>query len=80
MMKKLFTQKVHSDMNGEEMSALQIKKILKSLIEQEDKKKPYSDSKLVEELKKRGIILSRRAIAKYREEMNIKGSFDRKEI
>ena len=79
-MKKLFTQKVHSDMNGEEMSALQIKKILKSLIEQEDKKKPYSDSKLVEELKKRGIILSRRAIAKYREEMNIKGSFDRKEI
>ena len=62
------------------MSALQIKKILKSLIEQEDKKKPYSDSKLVEELKKRGIILSRRAIAKYREEMNIKGSFERKEI
>ena len=44
MMKKLFTQKVHSDMNGEEMSALQIKKILKSLIEQEDKKKPYSDA------------------------------------
>lgn len=80
LMKNLFTQKVHSDMSGEEMSALHIKKILKNMIEQEDKKKPYSDSKLVEELKKKDITLSRRAVAKYREEMNIKGSFDRREI
>lgn len=80
LMKNLFSQKITSDESGEGMSAMQIKKILKNLIDQEDKKKPYSDSKLADELKKKNITLSRRAVAKYREEMNIKGSFDRKEV
>ena len=80
LMKKLFTQKIHSDVSGEELSALQVQKILKKLIDEENKRKPYSDSKLVEKLKEQKITLSRRAVAKYREEMNIQGSFDRKEL
>ena len=80
LMKKLFTQKIHSDISGEELSALQVQKILKKLIDEENKRKPYSDSKLVEKLKEQKITLSRRAVAKYREEMNIQGSFDRKEL
>ena len=53
---------------------------MKKLIDEENKRKPYSDSKLVEKLKEQKITLSRRAVAKYREEMNIQGSFDRKEL
>ena len=44
----------------------------------ENRKKPYSDQKIKEMLEKEGISISRRAVAKYREEMGIKASFDRK--
>ena len=57
---------------------MQIKELMKELIRSEDKKKPYSDQKLVTLLKERGIEISRRAVAKYREELGIRGSFDRK--
>ena len=49
------------------------------MIEQENKKKPYSDQVLANLLKEQGIQVSRRAVAKYREEMGIRGSFDRKD-
>ena len=51
---------------------------MKELIRNEDKNKPYSDQKLSSLLKERGIEISRRAVAKYREEIGIRGSFDRK--
>ena len=60
-------------------TAAQMKKILKAVIDGEDKGHPYSDSRLSKELKEQGILLSRRGVAKYREELGIKGSFERKE-
>ena len=64
---------------NEDTSANEVHLRLRSLIDQEDKKKPYSDQALGNLLKEEGIQVSRRAVAKYREEMGIRGSFDRKD-
>ncbi len=76
LLKSLFCQGVSKD--EEQISAKEIKEKLKQLIKEENKKKPYSDQKLKELLEVQKITISRRAVAKYREEMGIKGSFDRK--
>ena len=55
-----------------------IKEAIRMLIESEDKRKPYSDQKLEELLKERKILISRRAIAKYREELGIPSTRGRK--
>ncbi len=47
------------------------KEQLRRLIEQEDKRSPASDQKLVQLLKGKGIEISRRTVAKYREELGI---------
>lgn len=79
-MRKLFTAKIGGN-NGTEVSATQIKLRLKQLIQQEDRKKPLSDQKLADHFKKEnGITISRRTIAKYREELNILSSSKRKTI
>ena len=52
--------------------------MIRELIDGEDKKKPYSDQAIMKLLKERQIDISRRAVAKYREELGIRGSFDRK--
>ena len=61
------------------VTAGQIKKVLKELIDGENKAKPYSDQKLVTLLCEKEIKISRRTVAKYREEMGIKGTFERKQ-
>src|SRR5690606_36325936 len=60
------------------ISSVSIKKILKEIIEGEDPKKPYSDNKLSEIIGQRGIKISRRTVAKYRDELNIPPSNIRK--
>lgn len=60
------------------VSAGQVKEAIRAAIEAEDKKKPLSDDKLIKVLAKDGMGLSRRTIAKYREEMGIPNSFSRK--
>ncbi len=55
-----------------------IKEKIRQIIESEDKNKPLSDSKISEILKKEGIKIARRTVAKYREEMGIPGAFERK--
>lgn len=77
LMKNLFAAGMNNDSS---MSVLHIKKMIKELIDSEDKNKPYSDQVLMNLLKNQGISLSRRAVAKYREEMGILGSFQRKQI
>ena len=77
-MKELFPQGVGGDQGSDNMTAGQIKKLIRELIDGEDKGNPYSDNKLSQELKKRGVVLSRRGVAKYREEMGIQGSFERR--
>lgn len=56
---------------GEEISTLKIKEQLKEIIENENPNKPYSDDKLAEILKKKGIPIARRTVAKYREQLGI---------
>ena len=62
------------------VSSINIKNDLKDIIEQENKKKPLSDQKICDILNIRGINISRRTVAKYREELNLPGSSVRKEI
>ncbi len=77
LMKKLFAGAVTCE-KGEELSAEHIKERIKALVDGEDKRKPYSDARLVELLVTEGVHISRRAVAKYRDELWIKSSFDRK--
>lgn len=55
-----------------------IKRALCLLIEEEDKSRPHSDSYLITRLETLGIVVSRRTIAKYREELGIPSSSGRK--
>lgn len=57
-----------------DISSTSIKITLKEIIDNEDPKKPYSDQKLSDLLEEKGISISRRTIAKYRDEMNIPSS------
>lgn len=56
-----------------------IKKRIRELIASEDTARPYSDQTLVKKLEQEGIPVSRRTVAKYREELHIAGSFSRKQ-
>ncbi len=66
--------------SGDEVSNKEVKKILKEIIDNEDKSKPYSDEKLEKLIRERGYDVARRTIAKYREQMNIPVARLRKEL
>jgi RNA polymerase sigma-54 factor len=79
LMKYFFHSGIDSDY-GEDISSIAVKKKIKSYIEQEDPKKPLSDSKIMKILNDEGINIARRTVAKYRDELNIPSSTDRKQI
>ena len=71
----------HSGINsayGESVSSVTIKQRIRKIIENEDPRKPLSDSKIVSILQREGLDLARRTIAKYREELKISTSNQRK--
>lgn len=68
------------DDSGEMISNLNVKDKIKALTDKENKKKPLSDQKICDLLNKEGINISRRTVAKYREELQIPSSSSRKEI
>ena len=70
LIKEFFSEAMTND-QGEEVSTLEIKKILKDVIDEEDKHKPLPDDQLAEILKERGYPIARRTIAKYRELLDI---------
>jgi len=70
LIKELFSEAMMND-QGEEVSTLEIKKILKNILEEEDKHKPLPDDQLAEMLKDKGYPIARRTIAKYREQLDI---------
>ncbi len=77
--KDLFTNKVILSSNKDEtISTNIVKKEIKELIDKEDKKNPLSDQEICNILNKKGMNISRRTVAKYREDMNIKSSSKRK--
>jgi RNA polymerase sigma-54 factor len=57
--------------DGEDVSARTAKDIIKTLIDEEDKKEPLSDQRIAELLHVRGLKIARRTVAKYREQLNI---------
>ncbi|MGM8366046.1 RNA polymerase factor sigma-54 [Virgibacillus sp. W0181] len=76
----LFSTKLNAD-SGSEASQTKVKLLLEELIKQEDKYKPLSDQKISDHFKEeKDITVSRRTVAKYREELNIPSSSRRKEL
>lgn len=63
---------------GEGISSNSIKEFIREIVDREDPKAPYSDQDMSELLKEKGINISRRTVAKYRDEMNILSSSKRK--
>ncbi|MBU2525874.1 MAG: RNA polymerase factor sigma-54 [Bacteroidetes bacterium] len=70
LIKELFSESMKND-QGEDVSTLEIKKILETVIEKEDKKKPMTDDKLTKILLEKGYPIARRTVAKYREQLDI---------
>ncbi len=64
--------------DGKSLSNQAVKSIIKNLIKNEPSQSPLSDSKIVGELKTRGIVIARRTVNKYREQLNIPASTRRK--
>ena len=69
LLKTFFSESL-TNAEGEEVSTLEIKKILRTLIEEEDKKKPLADNALSKGLLEKGYKVARRTVTKYREQMN----------
>jgi RNA polymerase sigma-54 factor len=70
LLKEFFSEGMLND-QGEEVSTIEIKKILREVIEDEDKRKPLPDEELMEILREKGYPIARRTVAKYREMLDI---------
>ena len=77
---KDFFSEAMKNTEGEDVSTIEIKKILQNVIEEEDKRKPLPDDKLAEILKDKGYPIARRTVAKYREQLDIPVARLRKKI
>ena len=75
---KYFFSSGITDGSGEGVSSNSIKAMIKEIIDGEDTAKPYSDQDIVGLLSEKGIEISRRTVAKYREGMNILSSSKRR--
>ena len=78
-LKSFFTEGIVTS-SGEEISTMQIKQLLKGLLDEEDKRRPYTDDKLKELLNEHGYPVARRTVAKYREQFHVPVARLRKQI
>jgi RNA polymerase sigma-54 factor len=78
-LRRFFTEGMMNE-DGEEISTRIIKLQIKKLIEEEDSHNPITDDQVVKILIKDGIKLSRRTVAKYRDQMSIPGSRERRAV
>jgi len=78
-LRRFFTEGMMNE-DGEEISTRIIKLQIKKLIEDEDSHNPITDDQVVKILAKDGIKLSRRTVAKYRDQMHIPGSRERRAV
>ena len=74
----LFSSALQSGMGS--VSSTSVKDIIKKIVIEEDSQKPLSDQNIGEMLKKNGIIIARRTVAKYREEMGIPSQTHRRKF
>lgn len=79
LIKEFFSESMTND-QGEEVSTREIKKILETVIEDENKRKPLTDEKLASILLEKGYPIARRTVAKYREQLDIPVARLRKRI
>ena len=79
LIKEFFSESMKND-QGEDVSTREIKKILETVINGEDKRKPLTDDKLSLILKEKGYPIARRTVAKYREQLDLPVARLRKEI
>ncbi|NNF19838.1 MAG: RNA polymerase factor sigma-54 [Flavobacteriaceae bacterium] len=79
LIKEYFSESMKNE-QGEDVSTKEIKKILETVIGEEDKKKPLTDDKLAKILKEKGYPIARRTVAKYREQSGLPVARLRKEI
>jgi len=79
LIKDFFSEAMKNE-QGEEVSTREIKKILETVVKDENKKKPLTDDKLAKMLKEKGYPIARRTVAKYREQLGIPVARLRKEI
>ncbi|NER18059.1 RNA polymerase factor sigma-54 [Spongiivirga citrea] len=79
LIKEFFSESMKNT-EGEDVSTREIKKILETVISEEDKKKPLTDEKLATILKEKGYPIARRTVAKYREQLDLPVARLRKKI
>ncbi|MEM9647552.1 MAG: RNA polymerase factor sigma-54 [Bacteroidota bacterium] len=79
LIKEYFSESMKNE-QGEDVSTKEIKKILETVIGEEEKKKPLTDDRLAKILKERGYPIARRTVAKYREQLGIPVARLRKQI
>ncbi|NLN30562.1 MAG: RNA polymerase factor sigma-54 [Bacteroidales bacterium] len=78
-LKFFFSEGLQTDSGGE-VSTREIKRILQDCIENENKRRPFTDERLTEILQEKGYQIARRTVAKYREQLNIPVARLRREI
>lgn len=79
LLKDLFSDSLTNE-DGEEVSTKEIKTYLQEVVDNENKRKPYTDDALVKILKEKGYNIARRTIAKYRDQLEIPVARLRKEL
>ena len=79
LIKEFFSESMKND-QGEDVSTKEIKKILETVVIEENKKKPLTDEKLATILKEKGYPIARRTVAKYREQLDLPVARLRKEM
>jgi RNA polymerase sigma-54 factor len=72
----LFSSALHSGMGN--VSSTSVKNVIKKIVTEEDSEKPLSDQHIAEMLKKTGVVIARRTVAKYRDELGIPSQIRRR--
>lgn len=79
-LRQLFSTGIATE-EGNDASQTKVKQLLKEIVNEENKTRPLSDQKIATQLKEQHrIVISRRTVAKYRDELNIPSSTKRIEI
>jgi RNA polymerase sigma-54 factor len=77
-MKYFFHSGIDSS-SGDDVSSLSIKNKISRIVQEEDSRRPFSDARIMQRLRAEGIQIARRTVAKYREELRIPSSSQRKQ-
>jgi len=75
-----FFKRVRTNKKGEDVDSRKVETAMRDIIDGEDKRNPYSDNELVEQLRLRGIDIERRTVNRYRSLFGIPTALKRKSI